>query len=494
VESVPTEQERIEMLKCAGSAEYFIHHYCRIYNATTGEWVPFGLWPAQFETLEVIDASRLVIALKARQLGLSWLVLGYALWRMIYCAAATVLLFSRRDEEAIHLLSDRLTGMYNRLPGYLRYDLDQRRPLESVESNQHEWQLSNGSVARAFPTSAGDSYTASLAIVDEADLVPDLGRLMGAVKPTIDGGGRMILLSRSDKSEPDSYFKRLYLAAKRGENAWAPVFLPWYVRPERDDAWYEEQKQHSLSATGSLDDLFEQYPATDTEAIAPRSLDKRIPAVWLEQCYQPPHEGIAADGMPAVPGLTVFKAPVRGRLYVGGADPAEGNPTSDDSAATFMDRSTGEEVALLRGKFEPDTFASYIGEAGEWFNRADVLVERNNHGHAVLSNLKRENRVGVIDGRDEKPGWLTTGAGKAALYVIAAEAYRDGDTILHSQSSYMQLASIEGATLNAPKGQHDDLAVSNALALAARTLPRPKRLAGALGSALAGAGVKGWSK
>jgi len=51
------------------------------------------------------------------------------------------------------------------------------------------WALANGSVARAFPTNAGDSYTATLAIVDEADLVPDLDRLMRSVKPTIDAGG-----------------------------------------------------------------------------------------------------------------------------------------------------------------------------------------------------------------------------------------------------------------------------------------------------------------
>ena len=50
----------------------------------------------------------------------------------------------------------------------------------SPVDNDHEWQLSNGSRVLAFPTTAGDSYTASLAIVDEADLVPDLGRLMAA--------------------------------------------------------------------------------------------------------------------------------------------------------------------------------------------------------------------------------------------------------------------------------------------------------------------------
>ena len=97
----------------------------------------------------------------------------------------------------------RLRGMYDRLPPWLKVQ-------GFLTDNDHEWALSNGSRALAFPTTAGDSYTATLAVVDEADLCPDLDRLMRAVKPTIDGGGRMVLLSRSDKSRPQSAFKRMY--------------------------------------------------------------------------------------------------------------------------------------------------------------------------------------------------------------------------------------------------------------------------------------------
>src|SRR5262249_55033854 len=152
--------------------------------------------------------------------------------------------------------------------------------------NDHEWHLSNGSRFLALPTTAGDSYTASLAIVDEADLVPDLAHLMGAVKPTIDGGGNMILLSRPDKNKPQSPFKQIDKAGKEPANQWKSLFLPWFSRPDRDASWYETQKTEILERTASLDVLHEQYPATDAEALAPRSLDKRIAPVWLLQCYR----------------------------------------------------------------------------------------------------------------------------------------------------------------------------------------------------------------
>jgi hypothetical protein len=240
-----------ETHKCRRSPAYFLDTYGRIYDATRAAWVPFRLWPEQLKTLGTIRDNRLVVILKARQLGLTWLVLGFALWLLLFHPAATVLLFSRRDDEATDLLKTRLRGMYDRLPPWLKV-------RSFVVDNDHEWELSNGSRVLAFPTTAGDSYTATLAVVDEADLVPDLGRLMAAVKPTIDGGGRMILLSRADKSRPQSVFKKIYTAAKQRLTGWVSVFLPWFARPDRDPAWYDAQRADLLHRTGSLDDLHEQ--------------------------------------------------------------------------------------------------------------------------------------------------------------------------------------------------------------------------------------------
>lgn len=458
-------RQKQELQRCTSDPLRFLSIHCKIYDATIKDWIGFDLWPEQRRALAVIDANRLAVILKARQLGMTWLVLGYALWLMLFQPAATVLLFSRRDTEAMYLLSeDRLRGMWRRLPAWMR-------PEVGRADSAHEWSLANGSVARAFPTTAGDSYTATLAIVDEADLAPDLNRLMRAVKPTIDGGGRMILLSRSDKSRPQSEFKAIYRAARADENGWSPVFLPWDARPERDVAWYEEQRQDILSRTGSDDDLHEQYPATDTEALAPRTLDKRIPPGWIEQCYQERRQMISPAGAPAIAGLEVYAAPQPGRQYVIGLDPAEGNPTSDDSALTVLDRETGEECAALAGKFQPSTLAAHADAVGRWYIDAGVLCERNNHGHAVLLWLRDNSRLARLLGFDGREGWHSTTRGKALMYDAAADAFRDGDTTLRSFASYLQLASIEGSTLRAPEGERDDRADSYALALLARSAP-----------------------
>jgi hypothetical protein len=467
----PTEAKRfkIEILKCRKSFAYFCDTYCQILSdhGQGGSWLPFHLWPEQRRVADLLQANRLVVVLKARQLGLTWLVLAFALWLMLFHPIATVLLFSRRDEEATDLLAVRLRGLHDHLPPFLQVS-------GFTTDNDHEWALTSGSRALAFPTTAGDSYTATLAIVDEADLCPDLDQLMRAVKPTTDGGGRMVLLSRSDKSKPQSPFKRIYLAARQGLNQWLAIFLPWHARADRDTAWYEAQRHDVLARTGSFDDLAEQYPTTDTEALAPRELDKRIPAAWLQQCLAertvltpPPPEA------PAIPGLAVFVPPQPGHSYVIGADPAEGNPTSDDSAACVLNVNTGAQVAELAGKFEPSVFANYICQLAEWFQRARVLVERNNHGHAVLMWLRNNGRgVPVLQGHDGKPGWLSSKLGKTQLYDKCADSFKNGEVSLHSFATYTQLASIDGSTLRAPTGEHDDRADAFALACAARTTRR----------------------
>src|SRR5215471_9120688 len=113
---------KIEILKCRKSFAYFCHTYCQILSdyGQGGSWVPFHLWPEQRRVAELLQANRLVVVLKARQLGLTWLVLSFALWLMLFHPIATVLLFSRRDEEAADLLAVRLRGMHDRLPAWLQ--------------------------------------------------------------------------------------------------------------------------------------------------------------------------------------------------------------------------------------------------------------------------------------------------------------------------------------------------------------------------------------
>lgn len=457
-----------EWEKCSSSPVYFIEKYCFIEDPVTRNWIHFNLWKEQEEVIEIIEKNKKTIILKARQLGMTWCCLCYALWEMLFSPIATILLFSKRDDEAT-VLRERLRGIYVNLEPWLK-----ERCL-MVTDSQHILRFSNGSVARAFPTNAGDSYSATLAIVDEADLVPDLNDLLRRASPTINAGGKIVLVSRVDKSAPNSHFKQIYRAAKDNKNGYIPIFLPWNVHPDRTQEWYENEVQESIANSGSKDDVWEQYPATDIEALAPKVLDKRLPFEWLQLCYEE-MKPLSLDLLkeiedcPIIPKMEVYRLPVEGHSYHLGADPAEGNPTSDDSSLTVLDDSNGEEVCSLASKIEPSIFSLYIHKIGTFYNKAKVLPERNNHGHAVIMWLKEHSDLEILEGHDKKPGretklgWMSSTTGKFLMYDAVADGLKEGGLLIHSFQTFTQLASIEGSTLLAPEGDHDDRADSFALA------------------------------
>lgn len=467
---------RRELIKCWESLPYFVEEYVWIYNATERAWLKFFPWPAQLALLRDLEQNRFLTVLKARQLGISWLVLTYALWLMLFRPVSSVLLMSKRDDEAVELLANRLTRMHALLPPWL-----QARKV--VKASSHALELSTGSRALAFPTSGGRSYTGTFVLLDEADFVPNLGEVLNALRPTVDAGGQLVMVSTVDKTVPVSEFKQIYRAALRGDSEYAARFLPWHARPDRTEEWYAALKRAKLAETGSLDDVYQEYPATVEEALMPLQLDKRLAYAWLEACHtaQEPVQ----DAGPALAALRVYAPVQAGRAYVVGGDPAEGNPRSDDSVAVVLDASTWEEVAVWGGRFEPDVFAAGIAQLALYYNRAAVLIERNNHGHAVIGALKTLGGVRLLQGHDAahlapgsppaagerlKAGWLSNEKGKALLYDLAAEALRDGATLFHTPDALVQLASIEASTLRAPSGLHDDYAMAYVLALMAARL------------------------
>lgn len=470
--SLRDDSQMAEWDRCKADLDYFISEHVQIFNATELTWMPFDLWPAQRDLLPTISSLRYQIVLKARQLGLTWLYLAYLLWRMVFYPAATVGIWSKREEEAVELLAFRLKGMYERLPDFARVGAP-------VVSNNTRWELPNGSRAMAFPTTGGRSYTFSLALVDEADFQPDLAELMTAVEPTISAGGQLMLISSSNKRLPISRFKATYVNASTNSSRWYGVFLPWHARPERTQEWYEETQRECIATTGALDDVYGEYPASDAEALAPAELDKRIPARWLTDVYVKTQaldiSDFAKYKLPALPNLEIYKRVEVAHKYVIGGDPAEGNPNSDPSALTVLDLASGEEVAALAGRIDPTMLASYADQLAIYYNHAAIMFERNNHGHASIAWLKEHSACQVLHGHDERAGWLSNSLGKVLMYTGLADAARDKQITIRSFETYAQLASIEAATLRAPEGLHDDRADSFALANAGRTAALTQR-------------------
>lgn len=482
-----------ERAACEADPAYFIHHYC--YIKDDKDWIPFRLWDYQLDLCDQAFEERLLVVLKARQLGVSWLFLGIFLWGAIFEPGCLQLLFSLKHKEAKKLLK-KLKGMYKRLPRWLQAD-------RVTVNNKDDWQLSNGSIVEAYPASGGDSNNARRVLVDEADLIPNLSELLDSLGPTIeDGDSKLYMISRSNKKLPQSTYKRIYREAKAGGSDWAHTFHGYDARPDRTPQFLERQKRLAMAKDGHLDYVHSNYPETDAQALAASTGDKRLPGSHLTPCFtetKPLTDAELPKSAPAIPGLRIFKLPEKGRKYVAGADPAEGlpGPDHDDSALVVVDKLTGEEVAVGMGRWKPgDEFVGIIDGVCRFFNKAPVLVERNNHGGTTLHALKRK-RTRALKGPDKRPGYFKNQATKAAVWdltwgliVERARAIADAETeraalikegkdpervempppLVRDFVVHTQLVSLESGTCKAPKGEKDDGADAHGLAQMARTL------------------------
>ena len=160
------DRRAIEYAKCAADAAYACDSYGLIDDSQGhgdgAGTMPFRLWPAQVRVMWALQVQRLVLILKARQLGISWICCWYALWLCFWQPGKVVLLFSKGQNEANELIR-RITALYQRLPDWMR---DAGPQL--IKDNTEELGWDNGSMIRSLPASpgAGRSFTASLVILD----------------------------------------------------------------------------------------------------------------------------------------------------------------------------------------------------------------------------------------------------------------------------------------------------------------------------------------
>ena len=88
-----------ELVKCAKSPQYFMKKYCVVQHPMRGK-VPFRLYPFQEKCLDVFeDDDKYCVILKSRQLGLSTLSAGYALWMMTFHSDKNILVLQQNKKR-----------------------------------------------------------------------------------------------------------------------------------------------------------------------------------------------------------------------------------------------------------------------------------------------------------------------------------------------------------------------------------------------------------
>lgn len=257
-----------ERRKGERDVEFFIENFVHVEDKDGPELViPFKLWPGQKDALHMIEANKLNIILKARQLGFSWLAVSYALHGMIYKDGYSVFALSETDDKAKELVRRAVFILRYMPPWLISHKDDNIQSLLKWDSIASLVTISReggeDSTFKSFPASerAGASFTGNLAILDEWAFQQFDREIWAAIFPTINRptGGQLIGLSTIKRG---SLFEETWLKSEAGENDFARIFLPWNTDPRRDAKWYESTRRN---CTG---DMKAEYPASVEEAFA----------------------------------------------------------------------------------------------------------------------------------------------------------------------------------------------------------------------------------
>ena len=250
-----------EIEDCLDDPGLFIDCYCQITTPAGNDEevgnpdtaVPFHLWPAQVRALDTVHRSLQVIFLKARRLGLTWLVLAYALWLCLFHENRSVGIFSKGLDPAINLIA-RIRFMWERLPELMRVPL--------VEDQKKKLRFRNGSWIQSFPDTphGGRQETFSLVILDEHAFHRYADQAWAAIKPTIEGGGKIVIISTNDLG---TLFARIWKKARAGKNKFTAVFLDCYARPDRTRDWREKERSDYEGSDTQFD---REYPEIEADA------------------------------------------------------------------------------------------------------------------------------------------------------------------------------------------------------------------------------------
>jgi hypothetical protein len=461
-----------EYIACATSPTHFFRKYCYISHPVKGR-VLFHLYPFQEDTLNEFRNNRFSIVNKSRQLGISTLVAGYALWIMMFNKDKTVLCIATKQETAKGMV-DKVQFMYNNLPSWLKGN---QKPLSD---NKLSLKLANNSqiVATSAASDAGRSYAVSLLLVDEAAFIEGIDKIYTSIKPTIATGGGIIALS--SPNGVGNWFHKMYTEAEINKNDFKAIKLPWNLHPDRVapiDAGWEERERSNMSVREFAQEYDCDFLGSGNSVVEPDTLS------FYEQTYiQDPVERRFMGG-----DFWIWQYPDYSKHYIVCADVARGDG-ADFSAFHVIDVENCEQVAEYKSQVDTRTYGNMLVSVATEYNNALLVVENANIGWDVINTiiekgyqnlhyspraygeLNIDKWMAKMESEQTVPGF-TTSAKTRPLVIAKMEAYiRDRHFTFHSKRLLEELRVFiwQNGKAQAQNGYNDDLVMSLGIGLFTR--------------------------
>ena len=354
-----------EFKKCAVQSDYFLSRYSYIQHPIRGR-VLFDLYKYQKGALDDFENHDYNIVLKGRQIGISTLVAGYALWLMLFHKDKNILVIATKQETAKNLVT-KVKFMHDNLPVWLRGTI--------TTNNKLSLQFSNGSQIKAVASSpdAGRSEALSLLILDEAAFIDAADIIWTAASSTLSTGGKAILLSTPNGV--GNFFHKMWQGAESKENGFNPILLDWKVHPERDQAWRDRQTE-LMGEMQAIQEHDASFIFSGNTVVPPEILE------FYKSTYV--KEPISKEGFDG--NLWVWEYPNPNKTYIVCADVSRGDG-EDYSTAVVIDVESSAEVAEYKGKVETKVFGNMLVSLATQYNDALLIPDNSSIGWNAIQQI-----------------------------------------------------------------------------------------------------------
>jgi hypothetical protein len=360
-----TEEQVVEIAKCAEDPVYFIKTYVKIVNVDRG-LIPFDMWDFQEDMVRTFHNNRFTIAKMPRQVGKTTTTVGYMLWAAIFNEEYTVGILANKGQLARDILG-RIQKAYEYLPSWLQQGI--------MTWNKGSLELENGSKIFAYATSAagvrGGTY--NLIFLDEFAFVPHnmAVEFFTSTYPVISSGqtSKVIIVSTPNGL---NLFYKMWTDAIENRSTYKTVEVHWSQVPGRDAKWKEE------TIRNTSEEQFRQE--FETEFIGSNATLISGSKLRSLAFHNPIH---------TEEGLDIYEQPIPNHLYIASVDCSEG-VLLDYSAINILDvtQVPYRQVAKFRSNKIPLLFLpTIIYSLAKKYNEAFALIETNNIGQQVVDIL-----------------------------------------------------------------------------------------------------------
>ena len=453
VDTPYTDEQAIEIAKCAKDPIYFISKYIKVIHPDRG-LVLMELYEYQKRMIRTYHKNRFSIAKTSRQMGKTTVAAAFFIWYILFNDEKSVAILANKQSTADEVLA-RIRLAYENLPKWLQQGV--------ATWNKRTIELENKSKVFCAATSSTGirGKTINILYLDEMAFIPNTQAedFFTSVYPTITASTKSRVIITSTPNGFNAFYK-FWNEAENKRNGFKTVEALWHEIPGRDQKWYDEQRAilGDLKAAQELDATF-----------LGSSMQLLTPSTMARLSHDKPIKEFKEEYI----GLRIYEIPKDNKRYVMTVDVSRGRHL-DDSAFIVFDVTTQPYrivAAYNNNEVSPLMYSAIVHKVCKNYNDAYALIEINDVGSEVASAMYHDfeyenmfwSKAGTILGKtgsDPYPGIRTTKKTKRIGCATAKDLIERNNLLINDFLTISQFSTFIQSTsgsYEADEGFKDDM-------------------------------------